>query len=489
QNAIIMRGSPDQLALAQKMIDDIDKAKPEVIVDVVVAQVRRDKVRNIGITPPLNASVSLGPSTVAAPASGSTSSTPGSTFSIKDLEHLKEQNFSFTVDPAKAILSFSDDNGKILQSPRIRAADNEKASLKIQDRLPIATGSFGLPTGIAGATGVGVNTSFSYLDVGITVEITPHVHNNNEVTLKTHLEVSNKTNDVTIGGVQQPQVSTRGIDDQFRLKDGEASLLGGILETSEVVGSSGTPFLGSIPILKYFFSSEKKEKIDNELVILFIPHIVRGQELSDLNRKAIDIGPSTGVSLRMLGKGPSNGNGNTSAAAKPPTNSPATAAPAVPSQPSPPASTPAPVTGLPADGPLSLRLDPGSLSPAVGSTFALNVMLTNGQDISSVPVEIAYDTQLLQFMDVTNGGFLSKDGQSVVVVHRVDTEKGIVRVVAQRPQGSPGISGEGNVLSLMFIAKARGQATVSIAKPGALNSQNQQVQAQTSGPQAAIRVN
>src|SRR6185312_12483861 len=176
QSAIVIKGTPDQLALAEKMIDDIDKSKPEVIVDVIVAQVRRDKLRNLGITPPQNATVTL-QSTVPGTGGTTTGGSGGPVLNFNDLQHLNSTNYAVVIDPLKAVALFSDSDAKLLQSPRIRATDNEKATLKIADKIPIATGSFGTPVGIGTATGaVGVNTQFTYTDVGVILEITPRVH-------------------------------------------------------------------------------------------------------------------------------------------------------------------------------------------------------------------------------------------------------------------------------------------------------------------------
>src|SRR5262249_54349046 len=304
QNAIVIKGTPDQLALAQKMVDDIDKSKPEVIVDVIVAQVRRDKLRQLGITPPQNAAVALagGVTTTSNNGTTTTSSTPN--LSIKTLEHLSEPNFVVTVDPLKAVALFSDDNAKVIQSPRIRATDNEKATLKIADKIPVATGSFGTPVGVGTVgTGLGVNTQFNFIDVGVIMEITPRVHPDGQITLKTSLEISNKTGDVTISGVTQPVISQRKVDQTIRLNDGEINLMGGILENTETKSWGGTPFLGAIPFLRYIFAQEKTERITNEIIFLLVPHVVRGQELSDLNRRAFDVGTGSQIDLRIAGGG------------------------------------------------------------------------------------------------------------------------------------------------------------------------------------------
>src|SRR6266481_4629367 len=154
QSAIVIKGTPDQLALASKMIDDIDKSKPEVIVDVWVAQVRRDKLRNLGITPPQNLTVTLqGTNTTTGTGSTTTTTTSSSGLNFNDLQHLNSTNYAVTIDPVHAQLLFNDNNTRIMQQPQIRAGDGIKATLKIGDRIPVATGSFGTPLGIG--TGVG----------------------------------------------------------------------------------------------------------------------------------------------------------------------------------------------------------------------------------------------------------------------------------------------------------------------------------------------
>ena len=305
QSAIVIKGTPDQLALAAKMIDDIDKSKPEVIVDVWVAQVRRDKLRNLGITPPQNLTVALqGTNTTSTgTGTGTTTTTSGGGLNFNDLQHLNSTNYAVTIDPLKAVALFSDADTKIMQNPKLRATDNEKATLTIADKIPIATGSFGTPLGIGTGVGsVGVNTQFTYTDVGVKMEITPRVHPDGQVTLKTSLEISNLNGSQTIGGITQPIISTRKVEHTIRLMDGETNLLGGILEVQDTSSTGGTPFLGQIPLLKYLFSSTQKEHITNELVFVLVPHIVRSQELNDLNRRAFDVGTGSGIDLRMAGQ-------------------------------------------------------------------------------------------------------------------------------------------------------------------------------------------
>jgi len=546
QNAIVVRGTPDQMALAQKMIDDIDKAKPEVVVDVIVAQVRRDKVRDIGILPPQNATVALqGATTPATPATGggTTPATTSGTLNFNDLQHLNSTNYAVSIDPLHARALFTDDATRIIQNPQIRAGDGMKATLKIGDRIPIATGSFGTPLGVGTGVGVGlgVNTQFQYLEVGVNIDITSKVHPGNEISMKVLLEISSQSGTANIGGITQPIISQRKIEHEIRLKDGEMNLLGGILEESELKSISGTPILGQIPLLGRLFSQEKKEKINNEIVFLLVPHVVRGQELSELNHRSFDVGTATGIGLRMNPKPAPRPENNPGQPPISPQSGQATPAPGTPmlttqtsvqpgqpqqasAQPSvQPSVQPAPLGGqsqqqvtpvnpqqlppasgqpspppaiqqnpgsqpaTPASGPVTLQLLPGNLTPVQGTSFAVNVALAGGQDIFAVPVQITYDPQLLQFLTVSNGEFLTKDGQPVALVHRDDAASGTLILTAQRPPGAAGVSGDGTVFSLVFRAKAKGSGVIAITVPGARNSQNQPIQAM--GSQASVTVN
>jgi general secretion pathway protein D len=143
-----------------------------------------------------------------------------------------------------------------------------------------------------------VNTQFQYLDVGVNIDITPHVHSDHEVTLKMVLEISSVTGSQNIGGINQPVIGQRRIEHETRLEDGDINLVGGILEDSETRSLSGYPWLARIPILRYLFSQENKDRRQTEIVFAITPHIVRAQEVTDENLRLIDIGTGNSVGLR-----------------------------------------------------------------------------------------------------------------------------------------------------------------------------------------------
>ena len=288
RSSITIRGTPDQLVLAEKLVTEADKAKSEVVIDVAVMEVSRTLINNWGTTVPTSTTITP------VPAGGTTGS---STSPVVKIGSINGNNYVIPLPSATFTLLMSDSHTKVLQRPQVRALDNEKATLKIGDRIPIATGSFAPGIGAGGISPL-VNTQFTYLDVGVNIDITPHVHSGRDVTLKMSLEISTHTGDVNIGGISQPTIGQRRVEQEARLQDGEVNLLAGILEDSETKSLSGYPWLTKIPILKYLFGQENKERQEDEIVFAITPHVVRAEEINDDDLKVIDVGTSNSIGLR-----------------------------------------------------------------------------------------------------------------------------------------------------------------------------------------------
>jgi general secretion pathway protein D len=143
-----------------------------------------------------------------------------------------------------------------------------------------------------------VSTQFQYLDIGVNVDITPHIHSDKEVTLKMSLEISSVTGQTNIGGIVQPIIGQRRIEEQARLGDGEVNLVGGILEDNETNSLAGYPYLSRIPILKYLFAQEDKQRQQSEIVFAITPHIVRAQDITEQNLRLVDVGTATVTGIR-----------------------------------------------------------------------------------------------------------------------------------------------------------------------------------------------
>jgi general secretion pathway protein D len=288
------------------------------------------------------------------------------------------------------------------------------------------------------------------------------------------MDVSAVTGQSNIGGISQPIIGQRKIEHEIRLKDGEANLLGGIMEDHQTKSLAGIPGLAQIPILRYLFGQVSQDHSENEIVFAIVPHIIRSTDVNELNQRPIDIGTSTTISLRHSGKGQ------------------AAPTPAQPDKPATqPSITPAPTTQPPASNPgsggtASFLFDPPTIQATKGNTFVVNLLLSGAQNVYSVPVQLNYDPKMLQLVNVSNGGFLSQDGQAVALVHREDETVGQSQITATRPPGAGGVSGQGAVVSITFQAKADGQTPLTITRGGARDPGLQAIT--VNGAQASVTI-
>jgi general secretion pathway protein D len=523
QNAIVMRGTPDELLLARRLVSDLDKARPEVVIDVAVMEVSRDLLRNIGVQLPQTASINFQPSNANLNNSSSSSSTSTTTSStstttssitLDNLAHLNSTNFAVTIGQAAVNLLLTDTRSKIIQNPQIRASDGQEAKLTIGEKIPIATGSYqtGAATAIVSSL---VNTQFQYIDVGVILDMKPTIHYDGDVTLKSSIEVSATNGSSSIGGITEPIITQRKVDQTIRLKDGEANLLGGILQHQTTLTVSGTPGLGELPLIKYLFSTQEKEVTDDEIVFLMVPHVVRRLQISPEDVQEIDTGTANNVqvhSIAELDQTAAPGQPEQPAAAAQGAANPAALGAQMTPASSPQAAQVAPL-GQPPQGPpltapqaaaqamtqmqqnaiggapLHLQVTPAQLTQKAGTTFQMAVNLQDGKDVFGGQLEVQYDTSKLKLINVDTTdqahlNVLGQDDQAVSLVHR--DNNGDVSIAIARPPGTKGMSGSGELCVMTFQANAPGDAVVAVTRPVLRNSQQQILQSM--GSQATVHV-
>ena len=483
QNAIVVRDTPDRILLAGKIIDDIDKAKPEVVIQVAVMEARRDRMRNVGITPPSGVAASFAnpspdctSSTSSTPTSSSTATNAGA--AINDLIHCPQifsKGYSITMPTASASFLMTDTSTQILDDPEIRVVDGQTAKLKIGDRIPVATGSFQAGIGV-GATGVGagvvnplVNTQFQYLDVGVNVDVTPRIHPDREISMKVHVEVSSQTGSTNIGGINQPIISQRSIEHDIRLMDGEVNVLGGLIEQTDSSQITGFPGATRVPVLNNILSGNNVDHEKDEILIVLIPHIVRLPSITAENLRSIASGTDTNAEVRLAeAVNLPDGQKQQAVAAQP------AAAPAPATAPSPavtPTSTPAPQSQN-----ASVRFEPASVSLKPGETTTIGVTVQNMQDLYSIPMLLQFNPAVISVEDVKQGGFLSGGTQQVAIVERVDKERGQAIISATRMPNTPGVSGSGTIVGIVVKGLAPGTSQLSIVQVNAKDSQQRPIQ-------------
>jgi general secretion pathway protein D len=472
QNAIVIRDTPDRVMLAQKIIDDIDKAKPEVVIQVAVMQARRDRLQNMGIQPGTSAQLSFTPPTP------SSSTTAATAVTLDKLRTLSTADYSITLPGAQANFLMTDSSTHIIDNPEIRVVDGQTAKLRVGDRVPVATGSFQAGVGVGGGAAGGlvnplVNTQFQYLDVGVNVDVTPRIHPDHEISLKVNVVVSSVTGTASIGGISQPIISQRSIEHDVRLKDGEVNVLGGLIERTDSNVINGWPVLAKLPFFRYFFSGDNVDHQENEVLIVLIPHIVRLPTMTAENLRSIASGTDTNAEVRLENAVMAPTAPKTEAVPVPAAQPPAAAPTPAPSQ--------APTTQNPA-----LRFDPATVALRPGETATIGVVVQNVQDLYSIPMLLQFNPAVISVEDVRQGGFLSGGTQDIAIVERVDKERGQAIISATRMPNTPGVNGSGTLVGIVVRGVAPGSSQLSIVQVNAKDSQQRPIQMVTS--EAAIRV-
>jgi general secretion pathway protein D len=286
-NAIILRDTADKVKVAEKIIETVDKAKAEVVIDVELLQLSTNKIRDLGVQLSqysVTQSLDLG--------------SEGAALHISDLEFLNQSNWALSIPNVVYRFVKTDTDAQLLAQPKLRISEGEKARLVIGDRVPIPVTSFNTANTVGG--NIVPITSFQYQDVGITINIEPRVHHNKEVTLKLTVEVSQVTGQVSAGSGQaaQPIIGTRTIESTIRLKDGETNLLAGLIRRDDAASDEGVPGLSDIPVLGRLFSRNNTENRRTDVILTLTPHIVRLPDITETDLLPIWVGTEQNITFR-----------------------------------------------------------------------------------------------------------------------------------------------------------------------------------------------
>ncbi len=552
QNALVVRADADTMALVEKLVSSLDKPRPEVVVDFMVLEVSSTHIRNItaafgstgittnaifaprpGITTPgIQTSTGAGSTTTTTgttsttttpPTTGTGGVTPGTPTStnvpLSALSHISSADYSLTNLPGAAFEALLNDSAtRVLQSPQIRAVDNVKASLKIGDKVPTATGSF--QPGVAGV-GVSplVNTQFTFLDVGVNVEVLARVHENNEVSLHMDLDVSQVKDRINLGGVDEPEISQNKATADIRMRDGEVNLIGGIIQQTDSKQTTGIPGLATIPLLGRLFSGENTEKDKTELVIALVPHIVRAPDITESDLREVAAGNATQIKVSFAPRtipaqggaaGPQGNNPNppappptapvlpppaaTAPAAPPATAPPATAPPATappataPPAPAPPATAPPatapPATAPPAAGPARISFLPGTVNTQLSSTITVTLRADNVTDLNSAAAQLRYDPRILRINNIVAGDLPQRNVAAMEPSKNILNDTGQAEMSLSRGPNAGGVSGAGGLFTVVFQAVGRGNTNVSVASVTMRTSTGQPINAPAPPPLA-----
>jgi general secretion pathway protein D len=270
-NALSLKDTPERIAAAAKLITAVDKARPEVVIDVELLEVDRTRLREYGLQ-----IASPGFSdTVPAGVSGAVEINRDVT--LADLPKLTASDISITGLPGLYYrLLKTDANTRTLANPQLRTSEGIAAQARFGERVPIPYTQF------APIAGGGVNqqpiTSFVYENIGVNIDITPRTHHDDEVTLALKVTLSNVSG---TGFGDLPTFGNREISTTIRLKDGETNMLAGLIRDEERSVMSGIPGLTDLPLIGRLFGNNRKETQQTDIILTLTPHIVRVLDLSE----------------------------------------------------------------------------------------------------------------------------------------------------------------------------------------------------------------
>lgn len=274
-NMLVMRDRPEVISLAEKLVSSIDIEDPEVMLEIEVLEVSRNRLQELGIVFPNQLSV----------LSADTALT------LQALKNVNSANVGVSPSPA---VNFRKSVGdlNLLSNPRIRVKNNEKAKILVGDKIPVIT--------TTSTANVGISESVSYVDVGLKLEVEPRITLDNFVNIKVGLEVStlgDKT--VTANGATVYAIGTRNTQTALRLQDGETQILAGLILDDERKTVSKLPGLGDIPLLGRLFSNNDDSKSKTEIVLAITPRVIGNITLPNANNSEYWSGTANQLSNKM----------------------------------------------------------------------------------------------------------------------------------------------------------------------------------------------
>jgi general secretion pathway protein D len=520
-NSITIRDTPDRVQVAEKIIDSNDKALSELVVDIELLELNRTMLQTLGIDL-TGASGSTGKSISLTYGSGSAA------VPLNNLGLLK-QSGSWLLGPVPGVIvNFlkSDADAQVIAKPQVRVSEGSKATVRIGDRIPIPTTTFNAAPTVGGTVGVPI-TSFTYQNVGINIDIEPRVHHNKEITLKLKVEVSSLAGQVAAGGgLTQPIIGTREIDTTIRLKDNETNLLAGLIREEERKSLTGVPGLSDIPVLRRLFGSTDTNVQQTDIVLTLTPHIIRIPDITAEDLQPLWVGTEGDIGLRgasktsAFGPGPfESAEGEETIEPPPPglnepeveQGAPLVAVPVEPAEsektepetpkPTPtPAPSPAPTpTPSPdqakapeAGGPAIVSIVPALQTVTAPNEFTVSVAISGAKGVASVPFHLAFDPKVVHFRGYGGASpFLGKDGTGPPFILATagpgTPETSHEVIVGLSRQGSkPGVSGDGVLIELTFVAVAPGTTSLAFTDLSVLDPKAQPLPAETHGATVVV---
>ena len=281
-----IKDTPERIAAAGKLIRAIDKARPEVIIDVELLEVNRSTLLEYGLqfaslgSPGIDGQLDV--------------NRPGLT--LEDLDSLTEVDaFVANVPGLFYRLLKSDANTRILANPSLRTSEGLSAQARFGERVPVPVSTF-VPIAQGGVAQQPI-TSFNYENIGVNIDITPQTHHNDDVSLALNVEISNISG---TGFGDLPTFGNRSITTTIRLRDGETNILAGLIRDDERDTLAGVPGLSDLPLIGRLFARNTREAQETDIILTLTPHIIRVLDLTEEDLRPFRVGRDAATPLLDL---------------------------------------------------------------------------------------------------------------------------------------------------------------------------------------------
>jgi general secretion pathway protein D len=413
-NMVALRESPENIALAERLITLYDTQEPEVLLELEVLEIRSSRLTDIGLKLPDSFTLT------AFPPIGSTALTLG------NIDNVTRGDIRLGFGSAVITLKREVGDFNTLANPRIRARNREKAKVLIGDKVPVVTATTG--------QGGFVSDSVSYLDVGLKLDVEPTVYPDNEVVIKVALEVSSVSREVrTASGSLAYQIGTRNAATVLRLRDGETQLLAGLISREDRSTASRIPGLGDLPVMGRLFSSQADDSQRTELVLAITPRVLRNVRVADASESEIWVGTDTLPRLRPYAGRAAPAEAVASGGVAPQGRVAGTLA-----------------TTAKLRGPEGVGL---------GEAFVVSLEIDTHMPVRGSPLQIAYPKDKLELIAIEEGDWLKQGGVATSFTKSIDAANGTARAGVLRAVAT-GATGQGTLVLLRFKAIAAGDAEV-----------------------------
>jgi type II secretory pathway component GspD/PulD (secretin) len=510
-NTITLRATAAVADVVEKIIRANDKPRAEVVIDVQILEVNRQRAKRLGINLSEYA-VGLTFSPEVAPPNTSGTFPPGNPppFNLNTISQgISTADFYLTVPTALVRFLATDQRTKLIAKPQLRGAEGSKLTLNLGDDIPVVQTVFG--AAVAGGFASIPQSSFNYRSVGVNIEMTPRVTFEGEIRLELSVESSALGPSISVAGQDVPSFSSRKVTTVLRLREGESNLLAGLLRDDQRKTLTGFPGIMKMPILRSLFGQSNDEISQSDIVMLLTPHIVRTHELTAADLAPIYIGTQSNIGLSgpppLIAPGepppaaPPTGAGlapgvppagvpkppvasepgaqpvnrpappGTSAVPTPVTPLPPTTPPVTPPT-TPPVTpprdptappTPPPTVPAPQATPAQVIITPsGTDFRIAGGPYLAPLSINNATRVSTLTLTITYNPAVLRVRTVQEGTFMRQGGTTASFSQKIDAVAGRVDIVVTRTGDQTGASGAGLIASLMFDAVGAGGSLLQV---------------------------